>query len=411
MERRVVVTGLGVVSPIGNEVDLFFENLIKGKIGINFITKFDTKNFEVKLAGEVNNFNPEKYLTKRLIRQNDDFVVYGCYAALAAYEDAKLNDSNFNPDRFGCIISSAAGGLKKEQEQMEVCFAKSNFQIVKPLFIPKILSNMASGNASILLNAKGYSNCSNTACAAGTHSIGDAYRLIKHNYLDLAAAGGTESTIKEMPIAGFAALRALSRSQDPKRASIPFDKKREGFVMGEGAGVLILEELEHALKRKAHILAEIVGFGATSDANHITKPSQEGPAKAMKEAIKDAQIKPSDIGYLNAHGTSTFINDINETNAIKEVFQEHAYNLYISSTKSFIGHCLGAAGAMEAIFVVKSLMTGLVHKTNTNSDGEGCDLNYLKEGHKKIDHQYAMSNSFGFGGHNGVLIFKKWEGK
>ena len=410
MKRRVVITGLGVVSPLGHDVNTFYQNLIKGKIGIDKITKFDSSDFEVKLAGEVKDFDPLIHLEKRFLKRVDDFTIYGSYAAVAAHKDAGLDQFAFDPNRYGCIVSSAAGGLKTEEDQLMENFTKKSYRNTKPLLIPKILANMLSGNVSILLNAKGYSNCAVTACAAGTHSIGDAYRLIKHNYLDLCVAGGADSTIKEMPVAGFAALRALSRATDPKRASIPFDKERQGFVMAEGAGVLILEELQHAIKRKAKIYAEVVGYGATSDAGHITAPSLDGPKRAMLEAIKDAQIKPSDITYLNAHGTSTPINDKNETEAIKAVFQEHTSNLYVSSTKSLIGHALGAAGAIEAVFVAKSLNTGEVHGTNTNGDGEGCDLNYLQSGSKKINHQFAMSNSFGFGGHNGVLIFKKWEG-
>ena len=411
MKRRVVVTGLGAVTPIGNSVQDFWASVKKGTVGIGEITKFDTTDYKVKLAAEVKGFDAKVHMDARAARRMEPFSQYAVAAAKEAFADADIHMEQEDAFRAGVIVGSGIGSLQEIEREYEKILTKGPAR-VNPLMVPLMISNMAAGNVSIQLGLKG--KCTNvvTACATGTNCIGDAFRAIQYDDADIMLAGGTESSICPTGVAGFSSLTALSRSTDPLRASIPFDRERDGFVLGEGAGVVVLEELEHAKKRGAHIYAELVGYGATGDAHHITAPMEDGSgaAKAMEVAMKEAGIEPSRIDYINAHGTSTHHNDLYETRAVKLAFGEAAKNVQINSTKSMIGHLLGAAGAVEFIVCVKSLQDNFVHQTvGTAETEEECDLNYTLGAPVEKELRYVMSNSLGFGGHNASLVLKKYE--
>lgn len=409
MKRRVVISGLGVVSPIGNDIESFWKSILEQKCGIDEITLFDTSNHKVKIAAEVKDLDFEAYFSKRDLKFNDRFIQFARIASKQAYQDA--NFETIDSNRFGVIISSGIGGIETIANGANVLQEKGPSR-VSPFFIPMSLVNLAAGNVAIDLNAKGYCNSSVTACAAATNSIGEAFHKIRDGYLDVVLAGGSEAAITPLAIAGFTNMKALSETENKYRASIPFDKQRNGFVMGEGAGVLVLEELEHALKRNAKIYAEIVGYGNSCDAYHITAPSSDGSgaAQAIQNAILDASIQASDLVYINAHGTSTPMNDRIETSAVKLALQNHARNIYMSSTKSYTGHLLGASGAVEAIITALATKYDYIPATiNYQEFDEECDLNIVANKPIHTSVNYAMSNSFGFGGHNASLIFKKWE--
>lgn len=409
MERRVVITGIGAITPIGNNTKEFWEGLKNGKNGIDFITHFDTTESKVKCAGEVKNFDPTTVVDKKEVKRNDMFSIYAMAAADEAVEMSGIDLESIDKHKFGVIIGSGIGGLLTIEEQATKMVEKGMSRIA-PMFIPMSISNMAAGNVAIRFGARGTCLDIVTACATGTHSIGEAYRSIKHGYSDYVLAGGSEASVCKLGIGGFAALKALSTSEDPNRASIPFDKERGGFVMGEGAGVLFMESLESAQARGAEILAEIVGYGSTCDAHHITAPMPDGACKAMEAAMAEAGIDKSEIGYINAHGTSTHANDSSETIAIKSAFGDYAKDINISSTKSMTGHLLGATGGVEAIATVLALKNGIIPPTiNYQVPDEECDLNYTVNKAVERDIKYALSNTLGFGGHNGVLCIKKWE--
>ena len=411
MERRVVVTGLGAITPIGNNVKDYWEGLKTGKCGIDTITAFDVTDFKVKLAAEVKNYNPEEYLDKRSARRLDRFTQFAIIAAREAMKDSGITKENTDMERVGTFIGSGIGGLDTIEKENRVCFEKG-YDKISPMYIPMVISNMAAGNVAIDLGLRGESFSIATACASATHSIGEAYRAIKHGYQDVVFTGGTEASITKTGIAGFTNIKALSQAEDKNRASIPFDKERSGFVMGEGAGVIVLEELEHAKKRGAKIYAEICGYGASSDAYHITSPAPdgEGGARAMMNAIKDANIEETEIDYINAHGTSTHLNDLCETQAIKTALKEKAKTVMVSSTKGNTGHLLGAAGAVEAIACIKAIEDDFVPPTiNYKLKDEECDLDVVPNVGRNIKINYAMSNSLGFGGHNSSIIFKRYE--
>ena len=409
-KRRVVVTGLGAVTPVGNNVEVFWENIKAGKIGIGEITKFDTADFKVKLAAEVKDFNAKDYMDFKAAKRMELFSQYAVAASKEAMADAGIDMEKEDPFRVGVIVGSGIGSLQA-MEAADQRLIQRGPSKVDPLLVPKMISNMAAGNVSIATGARG--KCTNvvTACASGTHCIGDAFRAIQYGDAEVMIAGGTESAISPVGVAGFTNLTALSTSQDPYRASIPFDKERGGFVIGEGAGVVVLEELEHAKARGAKIYAEVVGYGATADAYHITSPAEDGSgaARAMTDAMKEAGVKPEEIDYINAHGTGTHHNDLFETRAIKAALGDAAKKVKINSTKSMIGHLLGAAGGVEAVVCVKSIEEDFIHQTvGTRETEEELDLNYCITGpvHQKVN--YAMSNSLGFGGHNAVLLLKKY---
>ena len=412
MERRVVITGLGALTPIGNSAEDFWDGIKVGKCGIDQITKFDITNFKVKLAGELKGYNPEDYFERRLAKRLDKFSQYAMVASREAWKDSGLDKETENMERVGVIIGSGIGGIETIEEENEKCIRKGPDR-VSPMYIPMGILNMATGNVAIDIGAKGESIAMVTACATGTHSIGESFRMIKHGYQDVVLAGGTEAGITPLGIAGFANIKALTKSEDKTRASIPFDKERSGFVMGEGAGVIVLEELEHAKKRGAKIYAEMVGYGATSDAYHITSPAPggEGGARAMKIAIEEAKANPGEITYINAHGTSTHLNDSYETQAIKTALgEEAAKKVMVSSTKGHTGHLLGAAGGVEAIVCAKAIEEGFVPATiNYKVPDEECDLDVVPNEGRKVEVKYAMSNSLGFGGHNSSILLKKYE--
>ena len=411
MERRVVVTGMGAVTPIGNNVEEFWKGIKEGKCGIDNITSFDTTNFKVKLAGEVKNLNIEDYMDKRSARRLDRYSQLAMVAAKEVMEDCGINESNTDMNKVAIIVGAGIGGLTTIEEQTKILIEKGQDRI-SPMFIPMAILNMATGNIAIEYGLKGESVAIATACATGTHCIGEGYRLIKHGYQDAALVGGSEASINDLAVGGFTNIKALCQSTDKNRASIPFDKERSGFVMGEGAGLLMLEDLEHAKARGAKIYAEIVGYGASTDAYHITSPAPggEGGARAMKDAIKDAGIKPEDIDYINAHGTSTHLNDSFETAAIKSALGEAANSVMVSSTKSNTGHLLGAAGAVEAIACIKAIDDSFVPPTiNYKVPDEECDLDVVPNVGRNKEIKYAMSNSLGFGGHNSTVIIKKYE--
>jgi len=409
MERRVVVTGIGAVTPIGNTATEFWAGIKAGKCGIDEITKVDTSDLKVKLAAEVKGFNPEDYFDRRTARRMDLYSQYAVVASREALKDSGITEENTDMTRVGTVIGSGIGGLNTMEKDISACALKGPDR-VSPMFIPMGIPNMAAGNVTIDLGIKGESVAMVTACATGTHSIGESYRMIKHGYQDAILAGGTEAPITKTGIAGFQNIKALTQATDKNRASIPFDLERSGFVMGEGAAVLVLEELEHAKKRGAHIYAEIVGYGATSDAYHITSPAPdgEGAARAMKRALEENNTKPEDITYINAHGTSTHLNDAGETSAIKLAFGEASRKVMISSTKGNTGHLLGAAGGVEAVVCIKAIEDNFVPPTiNYKVPDEECDLDIVPNEGRNIEVKYAMSNSLGFGGHNSSIIFKK----
>ena len=410
MEKRVVITGIGAITPIGNNAEEFWKGIKEGKCGIDDITLFDTSNSKVKIAAEVKNFNPEEHFDRRNVKRLDRFSHFAIVAAREAMKDSGITSENTNMEKLGVIVSSGIGGLETIEEQVENCYQKSPDK-VSPMYIPMVIANMATGNVALDIGAKGESFAIVTACASATHSIGEAYRMIKHGYQEAVVAGGTEASITPTGIAGFANIKALNTTLDKNRASIPFDKERSGFIMGEGAGVLILEELEHAKRRNAKIYAEVVGYGASSDAYHITSPAPEGEggARAIVNAIEDAKIKPEEIDYINAHGTSTHLNDTCETMAIKRALGEASKKVMVSSTKGHVGHLLGAAGGVEAIVCVKALQEGFVPATiNYKVADEECDLDIVPNEGREIEIKYAMSNSLGFGGHNSTIVLKKW---
>ena len=411
MERRVVITGIGAITPIGKNVLETWNGIEEKKCGIDNITLFDNTNFKTKLAAEVKEYNSNDYFDVKQAKRLDRTSQFAIIAAREAVKDSNITKENTDFDKTGVFIGSGIGGLRTIQEQCEINVKKGNRR-VSPMFIPMSIANMPAGNVSIEFGFKGESTCNVTACASSTQSIGEAFRTIKYGYEDVIIAGGAEASICSVGVAGFENMKALCFSDDKTRASIPFDKERSGFVMGEGAGMLVLEELEHAQKRNAKIYAEIIGYGATSDAYHITSPcpNGEGGAKAMKRAIEDAKIKPEDIDYINAHGTSTHLNDSTETMAIKTALGEAAKKVMISSSKSNIGHLLGAAGAVEAIICTKAIEKGIVPPTiNYIEKDEECDLDIVPNEPRKKDIKITMSNSLGFGGHNACIILKKWE--
>ena len=412
MSRRVVVTGLGAITPIGNNVEEFWNGLKEKKVGIGPITYFDTADYKAKLAGEVKDFDPKQHMDPKAAKRMEKFCQFAVCAAKEAIEDAGLNMEQEDPFRVGVSVGSGIGSLQSVEREYSKMLQKGPNR-VNPLLVPLMISNMAAGNVSIQFGMKG--KCINvvTACATGTHSIGEAFRTIQYGDADVMIAGGTEASITPIGIAGFTALTALSTSEDPMRASIPFDKDRNGFVMGEGAGIVVLESLEHAQARGAKIYAELAGYGATGDAYHITSPAEDGSgaAKAMEMAIADAGLKPEDVDYINAHGTSTHHNDLFETKAIKLALGEHAEKVKINSTKSMVGHLLGAAGGVEFITCVKSIEEGFVHATaGLQEEDPECDLDYTKGEGVSMNVNCALSNSLGFGGHNATLLVKKFEG-
>ncbi len=408
--KRVVVTGMGAVTPIGLNTEEYWESLRAGKIGFGEITQFDTTDFKVKVAASVKGFQGKDYMDPKSARRMELFCQYAVAAAKEAIEQAGIRMEEEDPYRVGCAIGSGVGSLQAMEREHKKLLEKGPGRI-NPLLVPLMITNMAAGNVSIQYGLKGKSLNVVTACATGTHSIGEAFRTIQVGDADIMLAGGTESSITPIGIGGFTALTALSSSNDPAHCSIPFDKDRSGFVMGEGAGVVVLEELEHAKARGAQILAEVVGYGATSDAYHITSPAEDGmgAAMAMKNAVRDAGVSPADVEYINAHGTSTHHNDLFETRAIKQAFGEHAYNMKINSTKSMIGHLLGAAGAVEVIACILQMNNSYIHATvGLQESEEELDLNYMKGQGMEAEFQYALTNSLGFGGHNASLLLKKY---
>ena len=409
MERRVVITGLGAITPLGNNVEEFWKGIKEGKCGIDQITKFDASEFKVKLAAEVKGYNPEDYFDRREAKRLDLFSQYAMIASREAWKDSGLDKETENMERVGAVVGSGIGGIQTIETENRKCNEKGPDR-VSPMYIPMGILNMATGNVAIDIGAKGESMAMVTACASGTHCIGESFRMIKHGYQDVVLAGGTEAGITPLSIAGFTNIKALTKAEDKNRASIPFDKERSGFVMAEGAGVVVLEEYEHAKARGAKIYAEIVGYGATSDAYHITSPAPggEGGARAMKLAMEEGNVKPEEITYINAHGTSTHLNDACETQAIKTALgEENARKVMVSSTKGHTGHLLGAAGAVEAIICSKAIQEGFVPATiNYKVPDEECDLDVVPNEGRKAEIKYAISNSLGFGGHNSSLLFK-----
>ena len=407
--RRVVVTGMGAITPIGNSVEEFWNGIKEGKTGFGPITYFDTADYRCKLAAEVKDFDPAQYMDKKSARRMEQFCQFAVAAAGQAISDAGLDMEQEDPYMVGCSVGSGIGSLQAMEREYDRLKEKGPGR-VGPMLVPLMISNMAAGNVSIAYGLKGKSLNVVTACATGTHSIGEAYRTIQYGDADVMIAGGTESSITPIGIAGFSALTALSFSEDPERASIPFDKERNGFVMGEGSAIVVLEELEHAKRRRAKIYAELTGYGCSSDAYHITSPAEDGSgaATAMLNALKDGGVEPEELTYINAHGTSTHHNDLFETRAIKLAFGEHAYDLKINSTKSMVGHLLGAAGAVEFVTCVKEIQEGYIHRTvGLRETEEELDLNYCRDSYKE-EVPYALTNSLGFGGHNASLLLKKY---
>ncbi|MEF2616836.1 MAG: beta-ketoacyl-ACP synthase II [Lachnospiraceae bacterium] len=407
--RRVVITGMGAITPIGNSVEEFWNSIKEGKTGFGSITYFDTADYRCKLAAEVKDFDPTQYMDKKSARRMEQFCQFAVAAAGQAIADAGLIMEQEDPYMVGCSVGSGIGSLQAMEREYDRLKEKGPGR-VGPMLVPLMISNMAAGNVSIAYGLKGKSLNVVTACATGTHSIGEAYRTIQYGDADVMVAGGTESSITPIGIAGFSALTALSFSEDPQRASIPFDKDRNGFVMGEGSAVVVLEELEHAKRRGAKIYAELTGYGCSSDAYHITSPAEDGSgaATAMLNALKDGGVAPEELTYINAHGTSTHHNDLFETRAIKLAFGEHAYDLKINSTKSMVGHLLGAAGAVEFVTCVKEIQEGYIHRTvGLRETEEELDLNYCRDSYEE-EVPYALTNSLGFGGHNASLLLKKY---
>ncbi|PIX23402.1 MAG: beta-ketoacyl-[acyl-carrier-protein] synthase II [Deltaproteobacteria bacterium CG_4_8_14_3_um_filter_43_13] len=413
MKRRVVVTGLGAVTPLGIGAEKTWKALCAGKSGIGRISRFDTTNFQTKIAGEVKDFDPEDFLDKKQVRRMDSFVHYCMAATIMAMEDSKLEVANQDAERIGVLIGTGLGGLPT-LEKNHTLLIEGGPKKISPFFIPMMIANMAPGQIAIHFGIKGPNTCVVTACAAGSHAIGDSYKLIQRGDADIVITGGTEATITPLNIGGFNAMKAISTNNDePEKASRPFDKNRDGFVPAEGAGTIILEELELALKRGANIYGEIVGYGLTSDAFHITAPDPQGggAARCMKMALLDANISPHEVDYINAHGTSTPLNDTIETIAIKTVFNEYSKKIPVSSTKSMTGHLLGAAGGVEAVFTILTIRDGIIPPTiNYETPDPDCDLDYVPNVARRADVRIAISNSFGFGGTNATLVFKRFEG-
>lgn len=407
-----MVTGLGAVTPIGNTVQEFWKGLCEGKSGIDLITRFDVTDYPTKIAGEVKGFDPLDYIDKKEVKKMDTFIHYALAASEMAVTDSRLKPSTLDQTRAGVLIGSGIGGLPSMEEQHQILLEKG-YRRISPFFIPMHIINLAAGHVSMRFGFQGPNSAVVTACAAGTHAIGDAFKLIQRGDADVMIAGGTESVITPLAIGGFSAMKALSRrNEEPQKASRPFERDRDGFVVGEGCGLLVLESLEHALRRDADIKAELIGYGLTSDAYHITMPSPngEGAARCMKMALKDAQIAPEEVDYINAHGTSTPFNDKFETMAIKSVFGEHAYRLAISSTKSMIGHLLGAAGGVEAVATVLTIQRDVIHPTiNYEVPDPDCDLDYVPNKSRAAEVNIALSNSFGFGGTNACILVKKFQ--
>jgi len=410
-KRRIVITGVGVISPIGIGKDSFFKSLKEGQSGVDIISKFDTEGLPTKIAAEVKNFDPIAFIDKKEAKRMDRYTQFAVAASKMAIEDASLDLNTIDEDRFGVCIGSGIGGLETLENQHKVMMEKGPGR-VSPFFIPMMISNMGAGHISMTFKAKGPNMTVVTACASATNAIGEAFRIIQRDDADIMITGGTEASITPIAIAGFCSMKALSdNNEDPKGASRPFDKNRDGFIMGEGSGILILEDLEHAIKRGARIYGEVVGYGSTADAYHITAPAPdgEGAYKAMKKAVADADINPEKIDYINAHGTSTEMNDKFETMAIKRLMGDYAYKVPISSTKSMTGHLLGAAGGIEAIACLMAINEGVIPPTiNYNTKDENCDLDYVPNHARKVEVSYAMSNSLGFGGHNASIILKKY---
>ncbi|SFE73087.1 beta-ketoacyl-ACP synthase II [Alteribacillus iranensis] len=410
-KNRVVITGLGTVNPLGLDTESTWENVVAGVSGVGELTRVNKDEFPMKVAAEVKDFDATSFIERKNARKMDRFTQFAVAASLMALDDADFEITDDNANRVGVWIGSGIGGMETYEEQFRK-FLDKGYRRVSPFFVPMMIPDMASGQVSIMTGAKGINSCSVTACASGANSIGDAFKVIERGDADAMITGGTEAPITNISVAGFSSAKAISTNDDPATASRPFDKNRDGFVMGEGAGILILESLESAEKRGAHIYAEIVGYGATGDAYHLTAPAPEGEggARAMSIAIEDADLRPEDFQYINAHGTSTPYNDEFETTAIKNVFGTHADNLMVSSTKSMTGHLLGAAGAIEAIFTTKAIAEGIVPPTiNYKEPDPKCDLDYVPNEQRKADIQAALSNSLGFGGHNATLAFKKFE--
>lgn len=414
MTKRVVITGMGAITPLGNSVEQYWESLKNGVNGIKPITRFEDEHMRTAVAAPVENFDPTEYVKKAEVSRYDLFSHYAIAASLQAYADAALSEEVLAPERLGVIVGTGIGGLTTWENQFRKIFV-DHAPKMQPLFVPMVIANMAAGNVAIKLNAQAYCTSVVTACAAGSNSIGEAFHLIQLGRADAVLAGGTEAGLTNFGIKGFEALTALSLSQDPNRASIPFDKERNGFVMGEGSGMLVLEEYEHAKARGAKIYAEIVGYGATSDAYHMTspRPDGKGASRSMMQAIEEAGIQPEQVGYINAHGTSTPYNDKFETLAIKNVFGDYAYNIPVSSTKSMTGHLLGASGAIEAVAAVKALEEQILPPTiGYQVADEDCDLDYIPNKARSVENvEYALSNSLGFGGHNATLLFKRYKGE
>lgn len=411
MKKRVVITGMGVIHALGFNIYDFWSAIKDGKCGIGLLTKFDTEKYDAKVASTIENFDPTEYMDKKEAKRMDVFTQYAMAAAKMAMEMSGIDMKNEDSFRAGCIVGSGIGGIQTLEDQHHTLEVKGPGR-VSPFFIPSMIANMAAGRIAIEYGLQGFNECVVTACASGNNSIGDAFKVIQRGDADIMVCGGAESAITPLSIAGFCSSKALSTNPDPQKACRPFDVERDGFVMGEGAGILILEELEHALARNAVILGEIAGYGCTCDGYHITAPHPDGIGgiRSMQLAIADAGIKPEDIGYINAHGTSTPLNDVGETKVIKHVFGEYAYKLPVSSTKSMTGHLLGAAGAIEAIITALSIKDGFIPPTInlTNPDPE-CDLDYVPNIGRKADIKYALSNALGFGGHNAAIIMKKYE--
>ncbi|MBF8378352.1 beta-ketoacyl-ACP synthase II [Alicyclobacillus mali] len=411
MARRVVVTGLGVVSPVGSTVPAFWDSLLSGKSGIREIDRFDTSEYPCKIAGLVNDFDPERYIDKKELRHMDLFTQYALYAAHEAVLQSKLEITDENRDRIGVYIGSGIGGISTTLSNYRTLIERGPKR-VSPFLVPMMISDMASGQVSIEFGVRGPNSSPVSACATGSHAIGDAYKIIQRGAADVMIAGGAEAAVVDLALAGFCNMKALStRNDEPQRASRPFDKNRDGFVMGEGAGILVLEALDHALARGATILAEIGGYGMSGDAYHVTAPDPEGDGayRAMKAAIEDAGLAPTDVDYINAHGTSTEYNDRIETYAVKRLFGDHAYKLAMSSIKSMTGHLLGAAGGVEAVACVMTLVDGMIPPTtNYETPDPDCDLDYVPNQARRADVNVVLSNSFGFGGHNACLVFRKY---
>lgn len=411
--KRVVITGLGAITPIGIGKENFWNALIEGKSGIGYITRFDTTKFDTKIGAEIKDFDPTDYINKKEAKRMDRFTQYAVAATKLALDDSKIDLDRINLDKVGVVVGAGIGGM----ETLETEFTKMKDRgpgRVSPFFIPMMISNMAPGQISMVFGFRGSTMAITTACASGTHALGESFEMIKAGKMDIIVTGGCESAITPISVAGFSSMKALStRNDDPTKASRPFDKERSGFVMGEGAGILILEELSHALARGANIYGEVVGYGSTSDAFHITQPDPEarGAERAMRLALEEGEIDYLEVGYINAHGTSTYFNDKLETLAIKNIFKEHAYDINISSTKSMTGHLLGAAGGIEAIATIMAIKEGIIPPTiNYENIDEECDLNYTPNKAVKRDIKYGLSNSLGFGGHNASILFKKYVG-